>query len=349
MPRAGRLRSVALAGAMLLLGACNEKAGGDAAAGEQAGGCDRDCLTSVVDRYLTAMVAHDPTRAPFAEGAKFTENTSPLSFTDGLWLTSTALDPYRVLIRDPETSQVAYVGIVREHGRPVLLAARFKAPGGRITEVETVVARDLKLMKNLQTPRAPIMQTLPQDQRVSRDKLVALANAYFDGIERSDGKMIPFDAACDRLENGLQTTNNPDLMAELAAAAGEGRQASAPTPLPPVNMARPAPSGPRPAPSPSDCTGQIDSGTMSFITSVRPRRGYVVDEETGTVFGLFMFNHRGASTDITRKDGTTMPDPFGGQPWSMQMAEFFKTRSGKIWLVEAIGTPLPFGARMGWE
>lgn len=319
-------------------------AGGSASA--EPTDCDRACLAGVVDQYLAAMVAHDPVRAPFANEVKFTENTSTLSLHDGLWLTATGVDPYRILVRDPATSQVAYVGVVREHGRPVLLAARIKAPGGRISEVETVVARDLRLMKNLQTPRAPIMETLPPGQRPTRARLVQLANAYFDGIERSDGKMIPFDADCNRLENGLQTTNNPGLMAELAQGDGARQGANAPTPLPPVRMG----GGGAPAsPTPQDCAGQIDSGAMSFISRVTPRRGFVIDEDTGTVFGLFMFNHRGANTEITRKDGTKSPDPFGGQPWNMQMAELFKTRGDKIWMVEAIGTPLPFGARMGWE
>ena len=334
MKRAGWLAAMAASLAVSL----------PAGARPAAPGCDRACLTGVVDAYLQAMVAHDPRRAPFARGAKFTENTSILPFSEGLWLTATAIDPYRILVLDPETAQAAYVGVVREHGREVLLAARIKAPGGRIAEVETVVARDLAMMKNLRTPRAPIMAPLAPGERVPRDRLIAAANAYFDGIEQSNGRIIPFDKDCNRLKNGLQTTNNPDLMAELAAARARQTGGSAPTPLPRVQASAP----PR-APMPRDCEGQIDSGAMGFISKVTPRRGYVVDEVTGTVFGLFMFVHRGDATDIRLKDGSTMPSPFGGQPWNMQMAELFKTRRGRIWLVEAIGTPLPFGARTGWE
>ena len=36
--------------------------------------CDRACLEPFVDKYLDAMVAHDPAKAPFAKGVKFTEN-----------------------------------------------------------------------------------------------------------------------------------------------------------------------------------------------------------------------------------------------------------------------------------
>ena len=34
--------------------------------------CDRECLEGFVDQYLAAMVAHDPSRAPFAENARYT-------------------------------------------------------------------------------------------------------------------------------------------------------------------------------------------------------------------------------------------------------------------------------------
>lgn len=308
--------------------------------------CDRECLAAVVDAYLQAMVAHDPSRAPFADTVKFTENTSALPLSEGLWLTSTGIEPYRILVLDPETSQAAYVGVVKEHGREVLLAARIKAPQGRITEVETVVARDLAMLKNLKTPRAAINAPRAPSERVSRDELIALANAYFDGIEQSDGKIIPFDPECNRLENGLQTTNNPGLMEEMAAARASRTGGTAPTPMPRTQM--PPPDAAR-APMPQDCEGQISSGLMSFITRVRPRYGYVIDEVTGTIFGMFMFVHRGDSTVSKLKDGSEAPSPFGGQPWNMQMAELFKTRNGRIWMVEAIGTPLPYGARTGWE
>ena len=34
-------------------------------------GCDRTCLEGLLDAYVTAVVAHEPTRVPFARAAKF--------------------------------------------------------------------------------------------------------------------------------------------------------------------------------------------------------------------------------------------------------------------------------------
>ena len=52
---------------------------------------------------------------------------------------------------------------------------------------------------------------------MSRVDLVATANAYFTGMQQNDGKgEYPFAADCNRIENGMQTTNRP-------SPAGEAR------------------------------------------------------------------------------------------------------------------------------
>lgn len=51
-------------------------------------------LNGFVDRYLEALVAHDPSRLPLAPGAKFTENGQRLELGDGLWNTISARGTY---------------------------------------------------------------------------------------------------------------------------------------------------------------------------------------------------------------------------------------------------------------
>lgn len=40
--------------------------------------CDRTCMTGLVDRYLAAMVKHDPSGLPLAKGVRYTENTAEI-------------------------------------------------------------------------------------------------------------------------------------------------------------------------------------------------------------------------------------------------------------------------------
>ena len=76
--------------------------------------CDRACLEPFVDKYLDAMVAHDPAKAPFAKGVKFTENGQRLELGDGLWNTLTSKGAYRLFVTDVEAQQVAFLGSITE-------------------------------------------------------------------------------------------------------------------------------------------------------------------------------------------------------------------------------------------
>jgi hypothetical protein len=48
--------------------------------------CDRACMTGLVDRYLAALVRHDPAGLPLSPGVRFTENTAEIRTGDGLWV-----------------------------------------------------------------------------------------------------------------------------------------------------------------------------------------------------------------------------------------------------------------------
>jgi len=76
----------------VLLAACAALTaiGGNDAAFAQAT-CDRDCLRSMLDHYLDAVVAHDPSRAPLVVGFRQTENAINVAPGKGVWQTVTAL------------------------------------------------------------------------------------------------------------------------------------------------------------------------------------------------------------------------------------------------------------------
>ena len=47
--------------------------------------CDRACLEGVLNQFLAAVVAHDPTDAPLSKDIKYTENNQLLDVGDGFW------------------------------------------------------------------------------------------------------------------------------------------------------------------------------------------------------------------------------------------------------------------------
>jgi hypothetical protein len=77
--------------------------------------CDRACMTGLVDRYLAAMIRHDPSGLPLAKGVRYTENTAEIQVGEGLWAgASEAPTTFRIYAVDPASSQVAFYGVMKE-------------------------------------------------------------------------------------------------------------------------------------------------------------------------------------------------------------------------------------------
>jgi len=113
-------------------------------------------MTNLVDRYLAAMVKHDPSGLPLAKGVRYTENTAEIQVGEGLWVgESEAPTTFKMYAVDPASSQVAFYGVMKEWDKPLIIAMRLKVIGGKITEIEHVLARNMRpdRMQNLVTPR----------------------------------------------------------------------------------------------------------------------------------------------------------------------------------------------------
>ncbi|MGD9160027.1 MAG: hypothetical protein PVG39_16550 [Desulfobacteraceae bacterium] len=307
--------------------------------------CDRQCLEDFVNKYLDAMVAHDASKAPFAENARYTENADVIPLADiskGIWSKATGLTDYKFYIADPEAGQVAFVGLIRtkdHEDKPVLLSMRLKVENNQITEAEAIVVDSMMGGTGgaMTVPPAAYSEALAPEERISREELVKISNAYFDSIELSNSKIVPWHDECYRLENGMWTAGTK-LPPEMAVHMKE-------------------PETPQPGPggvtsiafARGECTEAIDSGVFALIESIRPRRIPVVDVERGVTWGVYMFNHPGVET-ITMPDGTTQPAAyFAGQPNSMPMSELFKIKGGKIRDIMAIGVIKEYKSNSGWK
>ena len=89
--------------------------------------CDRACLYGFADQYLAALVKKDPSRLPWAERAVFTENSVQLAVGDGAWNTVDGKRAYDLKMVDPASGQVAWFGVIEEHGVPAIMALRLKS------------------------------------------------------------------------------------------------------------------------------------------------------------------------------------------------------------------------------
>jgi hypothetical protein len=310
--------------------------------------CDRACLNGFVDKYLDAVVAHDPSQVPVTKFVKFTENGQQLELGDGFWRTATARGKYKLYVDDVPAGQVGFLGTMEEAGQPVIVVLRLKIDEQKVSEVETIVARGAmasggaKNLEKMGTPRRAFLEDVPEADRVSRLDLIKTANKYFSGMQQDNGKADYsfFADDCDRLENGMQTTNNMTPMPGLAASGAP----------------RPAPSRKYdPAVNPTmysagwSCKDQFRSGLLHFVTHIRDRRYPIVDRDRGIVFSFVFFDHSAGDTrNFETPDGravTAGPTT----PFTWEIAELFKVDHNQLHQIEAVLTQAPYGMGSGWS
>jgi hypothetical protein len=156
----------------------------------------------------------------------------------------------------------------------VALALRLKIVNNLITEVEQLAIRPETSLgggargsggttaapsgtgvsvEKLGAPRKVFSEAIPEAERPSRDELIKIANKYFTGLARNDGKGdYPFTDDCERIENGMVACS----------------------------------------PERNKCKEQFENGSLfSVVSRIRDRRFVAVDREHGIVFAFGFFDH----------------------------------------------------------
>ena len=326
------------AGALIAIAAAAGAPNRPAAA---ASGCDRACLDGFVDRYLDAVAANDPSHLPVTPTVKFTEDGQRLNLGEGLWNTATGKGTYKFHMEDAQAGEVGFFGTMREAGEPVILSLRLKIENHKITEIETIVNRDKTEAENLEKRGHPdplFTETIPPADRVSRAELVKTANMYFSGMQLNDGKgNYPFTDDCDRVENGMEATNNHAADTDNAVAK-QGNSVD--------NARRRADLSYSPE---WGCKEQFESGLLHFVTRIRDRRFVVVDPERGVALAFCFFDHAAGKTRTFQiPDGRTVTvGPV--TPWTWEISEVFRVEHGKIRRIEAVYHRSPYGMGSGWS
>jgi hypothetical protein len=294
--------------------------------------CDRDCLKTLADNYIAALVAHDPKKVPLAADVKIVENAKRIQPGEGLWKTATAgPTDFKILVPDPYSQEVGGMVMIQSEGKPAQVGFRLKLANGKIVEAEHMVAvpRESSL-PNLQKPRPAILMDVPYEYRDSRGRLIHIAKSYYDALDNNNGYLAPFAADCERRENGFRT-------APFGGVAGSSGIPGAPE-RPPSLIGM------------QDCTSQINSGTFQYITVIDNRRVELADEQTGLALGFSHFHHA-----MTQKEFKILNDPgrevtkMDYKPFDLPAMHIYKIWGGQIHEIEAMGFTAPYDSPTGWE
>src|SRR5689334_2422086 len=259
--------------------------------------CDRECLHSTLDRYLDAIVAHDPGKAPLVVGFRQTENAINVAPGRGAWKSVTALGKVQRRYFDPVSGQAGYYGTVMEGNDTAVVTVRVRVENRELTEAEWYIARanDPGMRgprepggppANLHNPEyleqhPPPQRVVPRKERADRATLSRIADSYFDAITSHDRSVALVHEGCGRAENGTPAPGG----AFLPPAPP---RAGAPAPPPPAAGAQ----GAQPGAGSRDCVAGLENFNLSMVTA---RRTPLIDEEAQVVLALGVFIRRPGS------------------------------------------------------
>jgi hypothetical protein len=259
--------------------------------------CDRACLMRTVDTVIAGLIANDPSRVPFAPGAKLTLNDDVVPARSLFWDQAASVQA-RIDIANPRWGDTGTQAVINNaDGSQYIYAFRLKIKDSRITEAEAILVRNvgeggLWDPKALQKPNANFNLKIRPAEQDSYYDLIAAAEGYWRAFNTNgtpEYRPAEFWPTVPRLENGYKTTdvafqNNP------ATSAAE----------------------------------QFDTG-LHAGRNIWDLRYPVVDEEYGVVMSFARFG---------LKSGITPNRP--AQAATRLVAEFFAVRKGQIWDIQAV-------------
>ncbi|MEJ0008842.1 MAG: hypothetical protein WDM77_21375 [Steroidobacteraceae bacterium] len=170
--------------------------------------------------------------------------------------------------------------------------------------------------------------------------MIALVNQYFDGIEQSNGDIVPFDPNCVRWENNSHASGGTSNT-QTSSATGEPVSSSEPTPAP--NSTRAITKG-------MTISQTFNTHLFSYIVHITDRRFTVVDEERGIVSATVMFQHPGnvRYVDVPGHGRVELTGVTSALPNTSLVMETFRVKNGKIVDIYAFDNLMPYRQKPGW-
>ncbi len=299
--------------------------------------CDRACLDGWADRYMAALVAHDPGRLPWAKNARFSENNVMLKPGDGLWKTISSKGEAisELHFADVPFQTAGFFDIVKERDVSGFFALRLKIVDGQIAEAETNISRQAPRPAGAppagpgagggggfttSTPEAfrhyeGFADILKPEERVGRGRYKDIGNGYWATMQLNDGQLLTkFAVDCGRVEDGAITSGG-------VLPNGQRRMT---------------------------CGEQFATGNYRTDTDVRDRDAVLIDEEKGLVLYRAFIDHNAAAKTLRNTKGEERPSG-QRQPSTFSLLELFKIKNGEIWRVEVVHTNVPYRMPSPWR
>jgi hypothetical protein len=269
---------------------------------------DRQSLTDTARRYLDAVIAHDPQRAPLHFETRFTHNGNAVRPGEGYWRDIERFAGETFFV-DTKSAQLIVMGTAHRNAQPWPWALRLRMQeDGKIIESESVLSSEAKgyFTDADQLLKSDIIYDalVPPKRALDRVGLRAAADSYWEALESGDGDLPKFHFRCDRYQNGAKITYNMRLLMSSDAAI-------------------------------HTCASAIKHAARSQ-PRVRERRYPVLDVERGVAAGFIVV------------DFSAVPDAGKPEAVTHYMMSVTKIVDGRLRIIDEIRESVPLGAVSGW-
>ena len=171
--------------------------------------CSREGLQRAVDLYIDAQTKGDTSGMPLAMGLAYMENVAPADINTGIIKKAMKIDHKRSLL-DTANCQTFTEAIVTNKAEPYVLGTRLRINRDKIAEIEILWTTTGYWLFDadayLKYSSEEKWDTIPANQRDTRDTLVAAANAYLDAFLEGKKDLVPWGYPCNRTEGGRGRT-----------------------------------------------------------------------------------------------------------------------------------------------
>lgn len=169
--------------------------------------CSRPGLQAAVDSYIAAQSAGDASLMPLADPVSYEEQMAPADIATGVLTTPLAIDYHHSLL-DTELCETFTEVVVTDPAHPYVLGVHMGVGEDAITSISTLVTDEDDWIFSAQRfyngIRVENWNAIPEEERDSRETLIAAANSYFD-LFNDKSVDVPWFDPCYRQEGGLRT------------------------------------------------------------------------------------------------------------------------------------------------
>ena len=181
------------------------------------GECTREALQELVNGYIEALEAGDPSKMVLADGAEYIENQRGSEMGEGIWQTPLNVGFHRDFF-DVDSCSIFTEVMDFESNVPHEIGAQIMVKSGKIEKVDALVSgigdwaldkkADFEFRYDISSREE--WTVIPEGDRDDRETIQNAGDAYLD-LFNDKSVDVPWGQPCGRLEGNMYTGNKNNL------------------------------------------------------------------------------------------------------------------------------------------